>query len=154
MTSNMGGFNLDAFYVTRSKKDIKTGFCLDVKDVTSERVIGLMPEIGQIMPMIGSIKGLLNCEIAATAALDTTMSIMTPTVNGIVRMSGKDLSISDDELYTSVARKLLFRNKPVKSVNCYGHDFLCSCIDIKFKFFEIITCKISGSFDELVRQAE
>lgn len=111
MTSNMGGFNLDAFYVTRSKKDIKTGFCLDVKDVTSERVIGLMPEIGQIMPMIGSIKGLLNCEIAATAALDTTMSIMTPTVNGIVRMSGKDLSISDDELYTSVARKLLFRNK-------------------------------------------
>lgn len=111
MRSNMGGFDLDAFYVTRSKNDIRTGFCLDVKDVTSERVIGLVPEIDQVLPMIGSIKGLLNCEIAATASLDTTMSIMMPTVNGIARMSGKDLSISDDELYTSVARKLLFRNK-------------------------------------------
>jgi hypothetical protein len=111
MRSNMGGFDLDAFYVTRSKEDIRAGFCLDVKDVTSERVIGLMPEIGEVIPMIGSIKGLLNCEIAATAALDTTMSIVMPSVNGILRMSGKDLSISDDEVYTSVAKMLMFRNK-------------------------------------------
>jgi hypothetical protein len=61
--------------------------------------------------MIGSIEGLLNCEIAATASLDTTMSLMMPTVNGIARMSGKSLKVSDDELYTSVARKLMFRNK-------------------------------------------
>jgi hypothetical protein len=111
MRSNIGGFDLDAFYVTRSKEDIKAGFCLDVKDVTSERVINLVPEIGEVIPMIGSIKGLLNCEVAATASLDTTMSIIMPSVNGILRMSGKDLTISDDELYTSVAKMLLFRNK-------------------------------------------
>lgn len=111
MRSNMGGFDLDAFYVTRNKDDIRAGFCLDVKDVTSERVIGLVPEIGELIPMIGSIKGLLNCEIAATASLDTTMNIITPSVNGILRMSGKDLSISDDEIYTSVAKMLLFKNK-------------------------------------------
>jgi hypothetical protein len=111
MRSNMGDFDLDAFYATRSKQDIKTGFCLDVKDVTSERVIGLVPEVDQLLPMIGSIEGLLNCEIAATASLDTTMSLMMPTVNGIARMSGKSLKVSDDELYTSVARKLMFKNK-------------------------------------------
>lgn len=111
MRSNMGGFDLDAFYVTRSKEDIRAGFCLDVKDVTSKRVIGLVPEIGELIPMIGSIEGLLNCEIAATASLDTTMNIIMPSVNGILRMSGKDLSISDDELYTSVAKMLMFRNK-------------------------------------------
>lgn len=111
MRSNIGGFDLDAFYVTRSKEDIKAGFCLDVKDVTSERVINLVPEIGEVIPMIGSIKGLLNCEVAATASLDTTMSIIMPSVNGILRMSGKHLTISDDELYTSVAKMLLFRNK-------------------------------------------
>lgn len=109
--SNMGSLNLDAFYATKSKKDVRTGFCLDLKDVTSERVIALMPEIGEIMPMIGSIKGLLNCEIAATASLDTTMNLIAPSINGIARLSGKNLSISDDEVYTAVARKLLFRNK-------------------------------------------
>lgn len=111
MRSNMGGFDLDAFYVTRSKEDIRAGFCLDVKDVTSEKVISLVPEIGEVIPMVSSINGLLNCEIAATASLDTTMSIIMPSVNGILRMSGKDLSITDDELYTSVAKMLLFRNK-------------------------------------------
>ena len=111
MRSNMGGFDLDAFYATKSIEDIRTGFCLDIKDVTSERVIALMPELGEVIPMIGSIKGKLNCEIAATASLDTAMNIIMPSVNGIARLSGQDLSISDDEVYTSVARKLFFRNK-------------------------------------------
>lgn len=111
MRSNMGGFDLDAFYATKSKKDISTGFCLDIKDVTSEKVIGLMPELAEVMPMVGSVHGKLNCEIAATASLDTTMNVIMPSVNGVVRLSGHDLSISDDELYTSVAKMLLFRNK-------------------------------------------
>ena len=111
MRSNMGGFDLDAFYATKSKKDIRTGFCLDIKDVTSEKVIGLMPELAEVMPMVGSIHGKLNCEIAATASLDTAMNIIIPSVNGVMRLSGNDLSISDDELYTSVAKMLLFRNK-------------------------------------------
>jgi hypothetical protein len=111
MRSNMGGFDLDAFYVTRSKQDIRVGFCLDINDVTSERVTSLVPEIGEIVPMVNSIKGLLNCEIAATASFDTEMNIIVPSINGIVRMSGKDLSISDDEVYTSVARMLMFKDK-------------------------------------------
>lgn len=111
MRSNMGGFDLDAFYATRNKKDIRTGVCLDFKDITSERVIGMIPEIDSIMPMIGSIHGKLDCEVALTASLDTTMSVLMPTVNGIGRISGKDLSISDDEFFTSIAKKLKFRNK-------------------------------------------
>lgn len=111
MRSNMGGFDLDAFYATKSANDIRTGFCLDIKDVTSERVVALMPEMGEVIPMIGSIKGLLNCEIAATASLDTAMNIIMPSVNGIARLSGQNLSISDDEVYTAVAKKLFFRNK-------------------------------------------
>lgn len=111
MRSNMGGFNLDAFYATKSKNDIRTGFCLDITDVTSEKVIMLMPELGEMMPMIGSIKGMLNCEIAATASLDTAMNIIMPSVNGIARLSGNNLSISDDEVYTAVAKKLMFKNK-------------------------------------------
>ena len=117
MRSNMGGFDLDAFYATKSKKDISTGFCLDIKDVTMEKVIGLMPELGDVMPMVGSIHGKVNCEIAATASLDTTMNIIMPSVNGVMRLSGNDLSISDDELYTSVAKMLLFRNKKKGEIN-------------------------------------
>jgi hypothetical protein len=71
----------------------------------------MMPELGELMPVIGSINGMLNCEIAATASLDTAMNIIMPSVNGIARLSGNNLSISDDEVYTAVAKKLMFKNK-------------------------------------------
>ena len=109
--SNVGNAYLDAFYAARTKQDIKTGFCLDLKDVTSEEVIALMPQISSVMPMIESIKGKLNCEVAVTAELDTTMNIRMSTVNGIARLGGKNLTISNDETYTAVARKLMFKNK-------------------------------------------
>ena len=111
LKSNMGDASLDAFYATRSKTDIKSGFCLDLKDVTSESVISLIPQIDTVIPMLNSITGKLNCEIAATAELDTTMSIKRSTINGIARMSGTNLTISDDEVYTAVAKKLFFKNK-------------------------------------------
>lgn len=111
LNSNMGNAYMDAFYSVKSKHDIRSGFCLDLEDVTSERVISLMPEMGEVIPMISSLHGLLFCEIAATAELDTTMSIKMPTVNGIVRLGGNNLTISDDPVYTSIAKKLLFKNK-------------------------------------------
>lgn len=109
--SNVGNANLDAIYVVRSKKDIRTGFCLDLKNVTSERVISLMPEISSVMPMIESLKGNLDCEVAVTAELDTTMSLKMSTVNGIARLGGKNLTVTDDETYRAIAKTLLFRNK-------------------------------------------
>lgn len=109
--SNVGNAYLDAFYTVRNKKDIKTGFCLDLKDITSERVISLMPQISSVMPMIESIQGKLNCEVAVTAALDTTMSIQMSTVNGIARLGGSNLVVSNDETYTAIAKKLMFKNK-------------------------------------------
>lgn len=111
LESNMGKILFEGFYTTRSKTDIRTGFCLDLNDITAERVIALAPEIGEIMPMIGSLSGLLDCEVAATAEMDTLMNIRMNTLNGIARLSGRDLVIEDDEVFTSVARKLMFRDK-------------------------------------------
>ena len=107
----MGDISFDAFYSTRSKKDIKAGFDLNFKDITADKVISLMPAIDTIMPLLKSFSGLLNCEVAATASLDTNMNLIMPSINGVMRIGGEDLSIKGSEMYTSLARKLLFKNK-------------------------------------------
>ena len=109
--TNMGDMSFDAFYSTRTKKDLKAGFSLNFEDITADRVINLMPSIDTIMPLLKSFHGLLNCEIAATAQLDTNMNLIIPSVNGIIRISGDDLSITGSDMYRSLARKLLFKNK-------------------------------------------
>ncbi len=110
-STNMGQAQFEGFYATRSKKDIQTGFNLSMSDVTSEKVIAMMPSISEIMPPLKSFKGQLNCEIAATADLDTCMNITLPTVNGVIRLSGENLSITDDEMFSELAKTLRFKNR-------------------------------------------
>jgi hypothetical protein len=109
--SNVGDISFDGFYATRSKKDIKAGFNIQFKDITAEKVISLMPAVDTLMPILKSFYGRLNCEMAATTHLDTNMNIMIPTIKGIMRITGDDLSIKESKMFTTLARKLLFKNK-------------------------------------------
>lgn len=109
--SNVGILSFDGFYATRTKKDIETGFSLNLSDITAEKVIELLPAVDTLMPMLKSFSGLLNCELAATARLDTNMNVIPPSINGIVRIGGRDLSIGENELFQTLARKMMFKNK-------------------------------------------
>lgn len=110
-TSNMGSISFEGFYATRTKSDIKTGFDINFSDITAEKVINLMPSVDTIMPLLKSFGGLLNCEVAATAQLDTSMNILMPSINGIMRISGDDLTIKNSDMFKKMAKMLLFKNK-------------------------------------------
>ena len=109
--TNMGEITFDAFYSTRSKKDLKAGFDLNFKDITADKAISLMPTIDTLMPILKSFSGNLNCEIAATTALDTNMNLITPSINGIMRISGDELTITGNDIYRSLAKKFMLKNK-------------------------------------------
>ena len=109
--TNMGDIFMEGFYSTKSKTDLKTGFSLNFKDITAEKVINLMPAVDTIMPLLKSFGGMLNCEIAATAQLDTNMNLIMPSINGVMRIDGANLTISENEMFNKLAKVLMFRNK-------------------------------------------
>ena len=108
--TNMGNAGFEGFYATRTKKDIRTGFNFNLTDVTSEKVIAMMPAIDTIMPLLKSFSGLIDCELAATASLDTCMNVLTPSINGVIRIGGENLVMKDNEVFTDLAKKLKFKN--------------------------------------------
>lgn len=110
-TSNVGNVSFEGFYATRSREDIKAGFNFEFMDITAEKAIDMMPAMDTIMPLLKSFAGKLDCELAATASLDTNMNILMPTINGIIRISGNDLMISENEIFTSIAKKLKFEDR-------------------------------------------
>ena len=119
--TNMGEMHFEGFYATRSKRDIKTGFDLNLVDITAEKVITLFPAVDTLVPMLRSFAGDLNCELAATAEMDTTMRLLFPSIDGILRISGKDLSIDGDSPeFKRIAKMLVFRNKNGAYVNEMG----------------------------------
>lgn len=110
-TSDVGNIEFEGFYSTRTKHDLKTGFDLQLKDVTAEKVIEMMPAVDSVMSMLKSFRGRLNCTVSATADMDTTMTIETPSINGIIRISGDDLTLSESTAFNEIARKLMFKDK-------------------------------------------
>lgn len=116
-TSNIGDVTFEGFYATRTKQDIKAGFNFDFKDITAEKAIALMPAVDTVIPLLKSFAGRLNCELAATASLDTNMNILPHTINGVMRISGDELTITDCDLYTSIAKKLKFNDIKTGKIN-------------------------------------
>jgi len=110
-SSNMGDIFFEGFYATRAKDDIKAGFDLNLVDITAEKVITLFPAVDSIMPMLTSFAGDLDCELAATTQIDTNMNLILPSVDGVLRISGKDLSLKESEEFTKIASMLMFRNR-------------------------------------------
>ncbi|MCR5464799.1 MAG: hypothetical protein K6F06_09745 [Bacteroidales bacterium] len=109
--TNMGEVFMEGFYSTRTKKDIKAGFDLMLSNITAEKVIQLFPAVDSIVPMLKAFKGLLDCEMAATAAIDTSMNIVLPSLNGIVKVDGKNLSLSESEDLNKLRKTLMFKDR-------------------------------------------
>lgn len=109
--SNMGDLYFEGFYSTRSKKDLSAGFDLNLVNITAEKVITLFPAVDTLMPMLTSFDGDLDVELAATSQIDTNMNLVIPSVDGILKISGKDLNLKDSKDFTKIARLLMFKDK-------------------------------------------
>lgn len=109
--TNMGEVFLEGFYSTRTKKDLKAGFDLMLSNITAEKVIRLFPAVDSIMPMLKAFKGLLDCEMATTASIDTNMNIVLPTLSGMIKIDGKDLSLSESKDLDKLRKTLMFKDR-------------------------------------------
>ena len=109
--TDMGSFDLDAFYSTKTKKDLALGFGLKLSDVTAEKVIDFFPKIDEVVPMLKSFKGKLDCEMAATTQIDTNMNFLLPTLDGMFKIHGTQLVLEDLGSLKKIAKTLKFKDQ-------------------------------------------
>lgn len=115
--TEFGNIGLDAYYSTKTKQDISSGLDLKLSQISAEKIIHLLPTVDSMMPALKSFEGNLDLDLSATTQLDTAMNIIIPSLDGIVRISGKDLNISDAGDLKRITRLLLFKNKNIGHIN-------------------------------------
>ena len=109
--TNMGEVFMEGFYATRDKNDITAGFDMMFSNITAGKVIELFPAVDSIIPMLKAFNGLLDCQMAATASIDTAMNVILPSLSGMIKVDGRDLTLSESEDLDKLRKTLMFKDK-------------------------------------------
>ena len=115
--SDLGNISLDAYYSTQSKQDIGAGVNLKLQDMDAHGIIQLLPMVDSLLPAIRSFEGKLGCDVSLTTQLDTNMNVVIPTLDGLLRITGRDLEVKDAGDLRRITRLLLFRNKNIGHID-------------------------------------
>lgn len=122
MHSNMGCGNLTMAYTAKDKQEASTGFDLQLEHMQVEKLIGLFPSIDTLVPMLRSFEGVVDCQIAATCKLDSTLSLKMPTLNSACYLHGKNMVLLDGETFTEISKTLMFKNKKRNMIDSISVD--------------------------------
>ncbi|MDR3012036.1 MAG: AsmA family protein [Chitinispirillales bacterium] len=124
--TSIGEINLTALYATRSRTDITAGVDLEFKDIQIEDFVSIIPAVDEFAPMLSSFRGIVNAQVAATMAMDSTMDIILPSINASCRIRGRNMVLLDGETFAEIARTLRFRNRDENLVDSISVEMLIS----------------------------
>lgn len=123
-TSDAGSVSLSALYSAPKVDDIQFGFGLQLDRFKIERFLRLVPAIDSIMPMIRDFSGIVNADIAATVAVDSSMNMVLPSLDAAIKLSGDSLAFINAETYRTLGKWLRFRDKADNKIKHMTVEFL------------------------------
>lgn len=110
-------------YKASGKDKAYTGFDLRLDDVDVGALIGFMPSLDSIVPMLRSFDGVVDFHMAAETDLDSTMMVDLPTLRAVAYIDGKDLVLMDGETFSEISKMLMFKNKERNLIDSVSVDF-------------------------------
>ncbi|GAB6394950.1 MAG: outer membrane assembly protein [Bacteroidales bacterium] len=122
MNSNIGRGNLTMFYTARDAHGATAGLDMNLEGLLVEKLIHLYPPIDSLLPMLRSFEGVLDCQMTATCDIDSTMSVVLPSLNTACFMSGKNMVLLDGETFTEISKNLKFKNKQRNIIDSISVD--------------------------------
>ncbi|MGL5317188.1 MAG: AsmA-like C-terminal region-containing protein [Bacteroidales bacterium] len=111
-------------YSTKDTTKAYTGFDLKVKDIIVGKLVEFIPALDTLVPMLRSVDGRVNFQIAAEASLDSTMSINIPSIQSAVRLKGDSLVLMDGETFSQISKMLRFKNAERNVIDSISVDLI------------------------------
>ncbi|MDH6535301.1 hypothetical protein M2101_001984 [Parabacteroides sp. PM5-20] len=122
MQSNIGNGNISMFYSSSQKNQAQVGFDMSMHNILVEKLIHLYPAIDSLLPMLRSFEGVVDCQMAATCDIDSTSSIILPSLHAGCYVHGKDMVLLDGETFTEISKTLMFKNKEKNRIDSISVD--------------------------------
>lgn len=123
MQSNMGKGNFSMYYTAKNHQNASVGFDMDMQGILVDKLIDLYPAIDTLLPMLRSFEGVVDCQMAVTCDVDSTTSVILPSLNAGCYVKGKDMVLLDGETFTEISKTLMFKNKKKNAIDNISVDF-------------------------------
>lgn len=109
--TSAGNISAEGFLSTAETDGlIHAGFNLDMRRLSAAEIIDIVPNIDDLGPVLKSFDGMFDCELAATSCFDKDMNLLTPTLDGVLRLSGRNLHFNENKTVTTIASLLWVKN--------------------------------------------
>ncbi len=115
--SNVGSIKLSALYAAPRPSDMKFGMALDLDRFNIRNFLNLIPAIDSIMPMMGTLGGIVSAKIVATSDVDQQMNLVLPTLNAAINIDGDSLVFLDPATFKTISKWLMFKDKNKNMIN-------------------------------------
>ncbi|MCL2412826.1 MAG: AsmA family protein [Bacteroidales bacterium] len=111
LTNRAGGMNIALAYRAHSLSDATVWMDMSIENTEIQALIDLYPDIQEDMPIMQSLKGLVDLHLTLSSHLDSAMNVDLNRTVASASMRGQDLVLLDDENFSRIARMLGFRSR-------------------------------------------
>ncbi len=122
--SNLGSARFNAMYASTDRHNIKFGFDLGMKKIHVGQLLKMIPAIDSVMPLLESVDGIIDADIATTSNIDSTMNLIIPTLKAAIKLHGDSLVFMDSETFRQIAKMLRFKNKEKNMIDSMTVELL------------------------------
>lgn len=109
--SDIGSARFNAMYASTDRQNIKFGMDLELKKIRVKEFLNMIPAIDSVMPLLQSVDGIIDADLATTANIDSVMNIDIPSLRAAVKLHGDSLVFMDAETFKKIAKMLRFKNR-------------------------------------------
>lgn len=122
MHSNIGDGNFSMYYASPDKKQANVGIDLNLENILVEKLLDLYPSIDSLLPMLRSFEGVVDCQLAVSCDVDSTTSVILPSLTAGCYVHGKNMVLLDGETFAEISKTLMFKNKERNQVDSISVD--------------------------------
>ena len=111
LNTSVGSATMTMIYKAPDPKGAYLGFDLGVRNIDLKELIGALPVLVEMAPMINSFEGVVDCDMAVVTGLDSLMNVRLPETTASCYLSGQHLVLLDGETFAEISKTLMFKNK-------------------------------------------
>jgi hypothetical protein len=122
--SDIGNMDFSMVYKAPTTKGAYTGLDIHMERIQLKELINSIPILDSLTPMMRSFDGQAECNIIAVTELDSLSNLIIPKTVASCYINGKNMVLLDGETFSTIAKKLYFKNKKRNIIDSLSVDMM------------------------------